>query len=162
MLEGSGRMGGLARSVVDDKGFVWDMGGHVIFSHYKYFDELLEATVPEWLKHHRESWVWCKDRFVPYPFQNNIHRLPQADVVECLDGVIKAKDAARFIQAPPKTFQDWIDRNFGDGIAKIFLNPYNYKVWAFAPSQMSAQWMGERVPTVDVKRIMKVITFEFS
>lgn len=97
MLESTGRVGGLARSVVDDKGFVWDMGGHVIFSHYKYFDELLEATVPEWLKHHRESWVWCKDRFVPYPFQNNIHRLPASDIVECLDGLVKAKDAARFI-----------------------------------------------------------------
>jgi hypothetical protein len=58
----------------------------------------------------------------------------------------------------PKTFQDWIDRNFGEGIARVFLNPYNFKVWAYKPEQMSAQWMGERVPVVDVKRIVRNIT----
>lgn len=101
--------------------------------------------------------MWLKDRFVPYPFQNNIHRLPSEDIVNCLDGVVKAKEASRSYTAPPKTFQDWINRNFGDGISDIFLNPYNYKVWAFKPEQMNAQWMGERVPTVDIKRIVKNI-----
>jgi hypothetical protein len=54
--------------------------------------EVLESVVPEWLNHHRESWVWCMDRFVPYPFQNNIHRLPNTEMLECLEGVIKAKE----------------------------------------------------------------------
>ena len=29
-----------------------------------------------WLYHDRESWVWIAGRFVPYPFQLNLHRLP--------------------------------------------------------------------------------------
>ena len=56
------------------KGFVWDYGGHEIFSHYKYFNELLSGVVPDWVEHQRESWVWMHDRFIPYPLQNNIHR----------------------------------------------------------------------------------------
>lgn len=57
LLEGSGKLGGLAGSVKDSEGFAWDLGGHVIFSHYKYFDELTSAAVKEWYTHQRESWV---------------------------------------------------------------------------------------------------------
>ena len=73
--------GGLARSIVDEHGFTWDLGGHVQFSHYEMFDRLMDELLgPDgWLYHDRESWVWIRDRFVPYPFQLNLHRLPDAD-----------------------------------------------------------------------------------
>ena len=35
-------VGGHASSHVDAHGFVWDEGGHVIFSHYPYFDKLID------------------------------------------------------------------------------------------------------------------------
>ena len=34
-------VGGLSASFKDDHGFVWDIGGHVLFSHYDYFDTLM-------------------------------------------------------------------------------------------------------------------------
>ena len=34
IFEGSDHVGGLASSVTDDHGFIWDHGGHVMFSHY--------------------------------------------------------------------------------------------------------------------------------
>ena len=37
--------GGLACTDVTPEGFLFDMGGHVIFSHYQYFDELLDKAV---------------------------------------------------------------------------------------------------------------------
>ena len=37
--------GGLACTDVTPEGFLFDMGGHVIFSHYDYFDQLLDAAV---------------------------------------------------------------------------------------------------------------------
>ena len=37
--------GGLACTDVTSEGFLFDMGGHVIFSHYQYFDELLDTAV---------------------------------------------------------------------------------------------------------------------
>ena len=64
ILEASDRPGGLAASVVDDAGFTWDLGGHVQFSHYSYYDRVLDAAVTDgWLWHARESWVWI-DRAV--------------------------------------------------------------------------------------------------
>jgi phytoene dehydrogenase-like protein len=37
--------GGLACTDVTPEGFLFDMGGHVIFSHYQYFDDLIDAAV---------------------------------------------------------------------------------------------------------------------
>src|SRR5277367_4735548 len=75
ILEAGGTAGGLAASFVDERGFTWDIGGHVQFSHYEYFDRAMEEFLGKdgWLHHERESWVWMRDRFIPYPFQNNIH-----------------------------------------------------------------------------------------
>ena len=42
LLEADDRVGGLAKSYVDDNGFTWDIGGHVMFSHYEYYDRLVQ------------------------------------------------------------------------------------------------------------------------
>lgn len=39
--------GGLACTDVTPEGFLFDMGGHVIFSHWSYFDQLLDAGSAE-------------------------------------------------------------------------------------------------------------------
>lgn len=61
------------------------MGGHVIFSHWDYFDQSIDDAVgtgPEaWNTLQRVSYVWMKKRWVAYPFQNNISALPKEDQV---------------------------------------------------------------------------------
>ncbi len=144
--------GGLASSFVDEHGFTWDVGGHVQFSHYQYFDHLMDDLLgDEWLEHMRESWVWIRDRFIPYPLQNNLHLLPRGDFRRCLQGLF---DAMRGRNVVPGNFHEWIEASFGSGLAAIFLLPYNFKVWAHPPASMSYQWVGERVATVDVMRII--------
>jgi protoporphyrinogen oxidase len=56
--------------------------------------------------------------------------LPKEDQAMCLDGVIDAALAARVATTKPKDFDEWIVRMMGEGIANIFMRPYNYKVWA--------------------------------
>jgi len=38
---------------------------------------------------------------------------------------------------------------------QVFMRPYNFKVWAFSPDKMTANWIGERVPTIDLNRILE-------
>ena len=45
VYEATDHVGGLASSVTDDKGFIWDHGGHVTFSHYPYVDELVSQAL---------------------------------------------------------------------------------------------------------------------
>ena len=64
LCEASAEAGGLAGFVVDESGFTWDLGGHVQFSHYDYFDDLMDDLLGAdgWLYHERESWVWLRSR----------------------------------------------------------------------------------------------------
>jgi len=88
-------IGGLATSFIDDKGFTWDFAVHVAHSHYHYVDKLMDDLLPGGFYYHeRRSWVREYDRFIPYPFQNNIRHLPPEFVQECIDGI-------RRVQANP-------------------------------------------------------------
>jgi protoporphyrinogen oxidase len=122
-----------------------------MFSHYSYFDELVETMLRgDYDQHMREAWVWIYDRFVPYPFQNNIHRLPPDVYLDCVMGIVESRgNDAR------GNFDEWITSVFGEGIAEHFMRPYNFKVWAHPLDTMGVNWQGDRVPTVDLRRILQ-------
>jgi protoporphyrinogen oxidase len=152
VVEAAERPGGLSSSFTDGRGFTWDIGGHVLFSHYDYFDRVMDSLMAgEWLTHEREAWIWLTGRFVPYPFQQNIHRLPEADMWECFQGLERA--ARERAHASPENLAEWLVASFGDGIARHFLLPYNAKVWAYPPETLSFHWIGDRVADVDLTRI---------
>jgi protoporphyrinogen oxidase len=155
LLEAADWPGGLAGSVVDDQGFTWDMGGHIVFSHYDYFDRLLDVLLGDaWVPHVRESWIWMRDRFIPYPMQHNVWRLPPEDLLRCLDGLVEVHSSSHK-SLPPKNFREWILWNFGDGLAEVFFVPYNRKVWTLDPSELNVEWVDQRVATVDLKSVLR-------
>lgn len=150
--------GGLASTDVTPEGFLYDVGGHVIFSHYKYFDDCIDEALPkedDWYTHERISYVRCKNLWVPYPFQNNVSMLPKEEQVKCIDGMIDAALVARTATDKPKDFDEWIVRMMGTGIADLFMRPYNYKVWAVPTTKMQCAWLGERVAAPDVKTCVR-------
>lgn len=125
----------------------------MIFSHYNYFDKVLDHIVRDWCKRERVSYIWQKGRFIPYPFQNNIHRLSAEDFHECIDGLVEMQQQNISRLTKPRTFLEWLQNNFGRGIVNLFMAPYNRKVWGYEPSEMNAAWMEDRVATVDLTRI---------
>ncbi len=153
VYESGSEVGGLARSVRDPAGFTWDLGGHVVFSHYGEFDALLAEVMGAEVRHHdRSSYVRAGDRWVPYPFQNNLRHLPPEVMRECLDGLAQAPGGAASMN-----FADWMDAVFGPGITRHFMAPYNAKVWATAPERMSARWIAERIAVIDHARAARAV-----
>lgn len=159
MVDAFDEAGGLACTDVTPEGFLFDMGGHVIFSHYDYFDQLIDAAVgsgeENWATHERVSYVRMMNRWVPYPFQNNICSLPLEDQVNCINGLIEAKVTNALAKTPPANFDEWILRVMGEGIADIFMRPYNFKVWAVPTTKMQCSWLGERVATANVAKVVE-------
>lgn len=150
-------VGGLASSFKDKKGFTWDIGGHVIFSHYKYFDKLFEKLMKkDYLEHEREAWIWLMNRFVPYPFQNNIRYLPKEKVWECLIKLLEAQEEKK----ESKNFKEWILDVFGEGIARYFMFPLNRKSWIYPLRMMDKDWIAERVPIVNFKKVLENIILD--
>lgn len=154
IFESNDHVGGLSTSFVDEHGFTWDVGGHVLFSHYDYFDHVVdEALKGAWYEHQRESWVRIFGTWVPYPFQNNIRHLPQTALQECLDGLKSLVGVTR----AAANFRQWMDTIFGAGIVKHFMEPYNCKVWGVPLHEMSRDWISERVSVIDLARIERNI-----
>lgn len=155
LFEQENHVGGLSTSYLDENGFTWDVGGHVLFSHYDYFDNVVAETLgDEYYEHQRESWVRILKTWVPYPFQNNVRYLPDDALKECIEGLQKLH--INPLQA--NNFREWMDSVFGSGIVKYFMKPYNNKVWALPLEEMSKEWIVERVSVVDLARIEKNIS----
>jgi len=163
VYDSAAQVGGLATSYKDDQGFTWDIGGHVQFSHYAYFDKLMDDAVnppagPGWLDHERESWVWIEGRYVPYPFQNNIRYLTEQSRWKCLQGLIQLYKQP--FQGRPRNFREWIDATFGEGLGEVFMIPYNFKVWAYPGEEMDYNWIGERVAVTDLEKVLYNVLHE--
>lgn len=159
LYEKSDDVGGHSTSHVDSKGFVWDEGGHVIFSHYPYFDKLIDTMLGKEVHERiRESWIVKDGGWVPYPFQSNLRYLPKDVQVSCLAGAAKA--AANGQGKEAANFRDWILATFGEGIADAFMFPYNSKVWTTPLEQMSKGWIADRVAVVDFKRLLENVLYE--
>jgi protoporphyrinogen oxidase len=152
--------GGHSSSHVDAQGFTWDEGGHVIFSHYPYFDRLVERALgKEMHECVRESWIATREGWVPYPFQNNLRYLPKKVQLECLLGAAEAARSSSNGNGAAN-FREWILATFGQGIADHFMFPYNSKVWTTPLEEMAKSWIAERVSVVDFKRLLENVICE--
>ncbi|MBK8173814.1 MAG: NAD(P)-binding protein [Rhodospirillales bacterium] len=163
LVERSQFPGGMAMSTTDSQGFTWDLGGHVVYSHYKYFDALLDELVGgELLHHERKGWVWMHGRYIPFPIQRNLHHLPPADLTRCLKDLIGNQAMDRGNSSGPTNFAEWLRWNFGQSLTELFFLPYNFKMWAYPADEMGIDWTqrksGSRyanVPLVDVDRLLE-------
>ncbi|OGW79370.1 MAG: hypothetical protein A3G33_03245 [Omnitrophica bacterium RIFCSPLOWO2_12_FULL_44_17] len=154
VYERNNYVGGLCKSFIDNHGFTWDLGGHVIFSHYEYFDRFLETALgTEYLLHRRNTWIRTMGQWIPYPFQNNLQYLPRNVIAKCLKGLRKADRGRK----KTKNFEEWINATMGEGIAQYFMLPYNFKVWAYPLDQLSSSWIDERVSPVNLKETVSLL-----
>lgn len=139
IYEKENRLGGLCRSFEVDK-VMHDIGPHIFFSKdKKTLEFLLSLTKMHKLK--RANRIWYKGGFIRYPFENDLGALPEEDKKWCLE---------TFLDNPYQNLKtadllSFFYKNFGEGITKSFLEPYNRKIWKFNPSLMDTQ-MVERIP----------------
>lgn len=155
LLDAGAVPGGLASSVVDEAGFTWDLGGHVVFSHYGQFDSLLNELFrrDELLHHDRSSFIRYGADWVPYPFQQHLHHLPPKDSVACLRDLLMLRSGS----GAAVDFAMWLRSTYGEALMERFFAPYNTKIWATALEDMSASWVAERVAPVDVEDVLAAV-----
>ena len=165
VLEADREIGGWCKTVKKD-GFVWDYSGH--FFHFK------RPEIEQWLRDRmpatQKVLVVDKQSFiafpgghafggghVDFPFQKNIHQLPQADFVDCLYDLYFARssDVKRDGAAPEDNFLQMLHARFGKGICDRFLVPYNEKLYACDLSTLDRDAMGRFFPHADLTDIVR-------
>ena len=149
VLEKDTRVGGLCKSVNID-GFIFDYAPHILFTRNDHIRSLFEDQLKgNLLKHTREAFIYLQGLFVRYPFEVNLHNLPEDVIRECIDGITN-RDVSKVTN-----FEEWIYSTFGDGIAKHYMIPYNQKIWKYDLSKMSLNWIRGRVPSPSIEEMRK-------
>ena len=133
----------LMRQVRDEAGFFWDIGVHCVFSHFEFFDSLLDDLIlpRDWLYHQRYSPAHMRGSWVGYPVQANLWRLPEKEVVGIISDLASRAASAGGAAEKPRDFKEWLERSFGKALTESFMAPYNAKVWAHPADQMNAIWV---------------------
>lgn len=158
-IDKSGELGGLLRSEVVG-GFVFDIGGsHIIFSRDKQIlEEVLSFLGKNYIEHHRKTYVYIDGIFVPYPFENGIWILPPEKRTEILISFIEILiERAKDPDWRPKNFHEWVYGFFGKEIAKLYLEPYNEKIWKRNLEEIDVDWAYTpgRLPIPDWRDIIR-------
>lgn len=162
ILEKNPYPGGLSTSFKDKKGFVWDIGGHVIHDKNKEFVSFCKQVLKNNLiKQERKAFVYFLNKFIPYPFQNNLAFLPEKYKKECLQSLLSVAQLVPLLRENTQdergnsNFQSWILSNFGQGIAKYFMIPQNQKTWQCPLDKLGVDWLETKVSLPPLEKIKK-------
>lgn len=142
-------VGGYCQTVKQD-GFVWDYSGHFFHFRHKDIEQMFVSRIGESKVRHvvKVSKIYTRGSWVDFPFQKNIHQLPQAEFIECLVDLFEKEDK------PATNFKDMLLSKFGRGISERFLVPYNEKLYATDLSRLDVDAMGRFFPYADLKEII--------
>ena len=146
--------GGYCKTVKQD-GFIWDYSGH--FFHFKHseIESWLRARMPgQNIKTvNKKAFIYYEDRWIDFPFQKNIHQLPQEEFVQCLaDLYFKNED---YPCNQPANFKEMLFARLGKGICEKFLIPYNEKLYACNLAELDVDAMGRFFPHADTDDIIR-------
>jgi protoporphyrinogen oxidase len=88
----------------------------------------------------KKSHISYKDRYIDFPFQNNIHQLPTNEFIECL------YDLYHRGNEKVNTFTDYVVNTLGHSICDKFIIPYNEKLYACDLNKLDYDAMGRFFP----------------
>lgn len=156
VIEADREIGGWCKTVKRE-GFVWDYSGH--FFHFKH------PEIEQWLRDRmpgqrirvveKKSYIAYKGRLVDFPFQKNIHQLPQEDFIDCLHDLYFARSSdVKREAAPERNFKEMLYARFGRSICEKFLVPYNEKLYACDLAGLDRDAMGRFFPHADLTDIV--------
>ena len=155
VLDRDAEIGGYCKTVKRD-GFVWDYSGH--FFHFKHADieKFLVDRMPgqNIRKVAKRSFISFGGKQVDFPFQKNIHQLPQQDFIDCLYDLYFARAPGQPPQ-PETNFKEMLYARFGRSIAEKFLIPYNEKLYATDLGTLDRDAMGRFFPHADLTDIVR-------
>lgn len=150
VVESDSHMGGYCKTVRRN-GFVWDYSGHFFhFKHEHIERELVSRMACPVRRVERRSHVEWEGDWLDFPFQKNIHQLPQADFIRCLTDLYFRERVEH-----PSDFQEMLYGKYGRGICDAFLVPYNEKLYATDLKTLDVNAMGRFFPHVEFEDVMR-------
>ena len=154
VIEAEASPGGLCRSRTVD-GFVFDYTGHLLHVRDPRVEGLLDRLWPGTFDViERRAFIRSRGVTLPFPFQANLHGLPEGIVADCILGAAEAL-ATEVPTDPALSFREWSLAVLGKGISEAFMFPYNTKLFRRDPAEMTADWVSWAVPRPSLAEVVR-------
>lgn len=147
--------GGLCNTE-EESGYRFDRTGHLL--HLRpgpVRKAVLNLLDEEPLVIKREARIFYQNNYSHYPFQANLYGLNKEVIAECLTAFIEAQIKIDKNKADPSTFEEFIYRHFGSGIAEHFMIPYNSRLWGVHPRDITSDWCSRFVPKPSIDEVVR-------
>lgn len=154
LLEKADGVGGLARTRTRPGGFLCDGTGHWLHLKSPTIKGFVETVLGANLESRaRRARIYSKGVYTHYPFQANTYGLPAEVVAECVHGLIQARYEEK--RPAPKNYKEWIRNEFGEGICKHFMYPYNEKIYRVPLETLAVDFAAKYIPRPSVEAVVK-------
>jgi len=150
ILEQADKIGGYCKTT-ERNGFVWDYSGHFFHFKDKDIEQFVVSGIPaqDILTIQKNTQIRYKDRLIDYPFQMNIHQLPQQEFIDCIYDLFVNPTTSY------TNFKEMLYAKFGKSIADKFLIPYNTKLYACDLNTLDKDAMGRFFPYAEKAQIIR-------
>ena len=132
----------------------FDYGGHRFITHNAGLLRLVEDLVgDDLLTSMRKSVIRFKGRTYDYPLAlgNLLDTAPSS----LLMGAVGDLATLPFRVRRDDNFATWVTSRFGSTLYKNFFEGYTAKLWGIDPTELSADWAGQRISLIDLKDVAK-------
>jgi len=154
VLEGESSAGGLCRTR-EVGGFRFDFTGHLLHLRDPRIVRLVDGLLPQAFEViERRARIRTHGVDLPFPFQANLHGLPSEVVADCLVSFVESQGQP-LASDPGLSFEQWSLAVFGRGISRVFMLPYNRKLFRRDPREMTADWVSWAVPRPTLAEVVR-------
>lgn len=146
VFEAEDHPGGLCHSFMID-GFYFDSAVHLSFTEKKTARDFFDKT--PYQTHSPISYNWYSSLWIKHPLINNMYVMDAEEKTECIKSFVEREQTNEI-----KNYGQWLRVSYGDEIARRFYYVYTDKYWTVAPERLSASWVGSRLNSPDLRKML--------
>ncbi|HBY86114.1 MAG TPA: O-antigen biosynthesis protein [Colwellia sp.] len=138
--------GGLVANFSPAKGFHFDNAIHLSFTKDMYVKSLFEKTT--FIPHKPAAYCIDNGLWLKHPVQNNLAPLPLDKKVTLIESFLNRPSQE------PTNYEEWLYHQYGHEISNNYPIPYTHKYWGLSPSELSLEWIGNRMRRAEFSEIL--------
>lgn len=157
LYEKSDRVGGIARTQDINASAYHTTGGHCFNSkHQDVLDFVFNEILPinQWHKVERKARIRFKNNDVSYPIEYSMREIAKFDL-ELASNMVN--DFYATSGEDKSHLSNWFISKFGKTLAEEYFIPYNEKIWNRKASEMSPDWIEDKLPLPDKSGFTKAL-----
>jgi protoporphyrinogen oxidase len=151
VLEATNRIGGIS-ATIKHKDFYFDLGVHRFFTKNREIDRYVADLLgSDRVLVDRSSAILLNGKYFDYPLKpmNAIFGLGPLTAVSIISNYILER--LKFNRRPPISLEDWVTRQFGKTLYRLFFKTYTEKAWGIDCNKISSEWAMQRIKGLSLR-----------